>query len=348
MSEETCPQWCRALRAVHLRRLHPGTACSGDAECPGAECGPALFELRDRLAGDVGPVVVGADLAVQQLVPLEGLIDTPDLFAFVVPEALNPGQDLNGDGDEHDEVMMLVDRHSGHLQRTGATKPDCPADGEEGEGCREIGRAVVRVREPPFSYPAVAADGDEVAVFETEPGDALDANLDLDLSDTVLRVFRLGTGELTQGIAITSVDSVPLVNGRSLAISTARCSSVTAGERQISIASGGIFILQANGGEPRGQRWPGDLGGRRGHRVPEPGGQLPASRRAATGTRSPTCSSISDELRACERHPDGRAARGASRWRSRPTAASSLPERRRRSVDDGNQLGTSSCVIAAR
>jgi hypothetical protein len=36
-----------------------GDACASDGDCPGdEECGPGLFEFRDRLVGGVGPVVI--------------------------------------------------------------------------------------------------------------------------------------------------------------------------------------------------------------------------------------------------------------------------------------------------
>ncbi|MBC8246361.1 MAG: hypothetical protein H8E81_02130, partial [Deltaproteobacteria bacterium] len=86
------------------------------------------------------------------------------MFAFVQLEQIAGSaeggggpqpQDLNGDGDTTDPVLVLRDRETGVVQPIG----------ELGNP----GRAATRVREPPFSYPAVAAEGDVVAFLEPEP-----------------------------------------------------------------------------------------------------------------------------------------------------------------------------------
>src|SRR2546425_1117048 len=51
---------------------------------------------------------------------------------------------------------------------------------------------------PEFSFPAVAAEGDVVAFLEPEPAQGnQDENRNGTVFDTILRVFRLGGGELT-------------------------------------------------------------------------------------------------------------------------------------------------------
>src|SRR5262249_54300857 len=35
-----------------------GAACTVDGDCPGAECGPGLFDFSDRLVDDVGPALI--------------------------------------------------------------------------------------------------------------------------------------------------------------------------------------------------------------------------------------------------------------------------------------------------
>ena len=117
-----------------------GTSCSSDAECS-FECGPALFEFRDRFAmGGVGPVLIprfapgvcevtpdelcsiAADctsgtcvayrVGVDLPVPIEGIAGTQNVFTFSMNEAIF-GADINGDGDTLDTVFTLRDRITG-------------------------------------------------------------------------------------------------------------------------------------------------------------------------------------------------------------------------------------------
>src|SRR5439155_10704661 len=180
-----------------------GQPCRTDGDCPGGECGPSLFAFADRALDGVGPVVLrrGACIGGTQAlvactddascpggqcgsfltmaldpVPLDGLTETPAAFAFVKEEAIE-GQDLNGDRDATDHVAALVDR------TTGLSMPI-------GVGGAE-GRAVARIQQPPFSFPAVAAEGDVVAFLEPEPGQGnQDENHNGTVFETVLRVFR--------------------------------------------------------------------------------------------------------------------------------------------------------------
>src|SRR5262245_12249511 len=220
-----------------------GHPCQADADCPGGEGGAGLFSFTDRLLDGMGPVVlrpgacVGGTKALaactdstgcppdgqcgsfvaQALdpVPLDGLVETPSTFAFVREEAIGTGvpgeamgQDLNGDGDTTDHVVTLVDRTTGQPQSIGA-------DGAPG-------RAVARIEQPPFSFPAVAAEEDVVAFLEPEPGQGnLDENHNGRVFDTVVRVFRLGA-ELTSDSAPITADAAPLINGRSLGVSNRR------------------------------------------------------------------------------------------------------------------------------
>src|SRR6185369_15808851 len=94
-------------------------------------------------------------------VPLDGLIESPDLFVTVVPEAIE-GRDLNGDGDATDEVLLLANRRTGVRQPIGVA----PAPG----------RAVTRLHAEPFSSPAAVVEGDVVAFLEGEP---LQGNIDV-------------------------------------------------------------------------------------------------------------------------------------------------------------------------
>ena len=68
----------------------------------------------------VGPVVISNteyDLDAESPVPIEGLVETAEMFAFMELEAIGDStasgpdaKDLNGDGDETDPVVVLRDR----------------------------------------------------------------------------------------------------------------------------------------------------------------------------------------------------------------------------------------------
>jgi len=209
----------------------PGVACSDDAACLPGECGPGLFDFSTRFAGGIGPVVLrlGACIggtnqlaactgdagcpggqcgsfsaAALDPVPLDGLNQSAELNAFVMEEAIHEA-DLNGDGDQTDHVVKLGDRTTGLTEAIGDS-------GSEG-------RAVARIQQPPFSFPALATEGDILAFLEPEPLQGnYDANGDGDVFDTLLRVYRLGGGEIDLGTP-PAVDAAPRVNDRSLVVS---------------------------------------------------------------------------------------------------------------------------------
>ena len=206
------------------------TPCTRDADCAGGSvCGPSLFDFSDRLDEGVGPILIPSSafsLDAENPVPLEGLLETPSMFAFVELEAIaNQGgagpteQDLNGDGDTTDAVLVLRDRTTGTITPIGA------ASG---------GRAVTRVHESWFSAPAVAVEGDVAAFLESEPLQCnfvaanCDENGDNDVFDSILRVYRRADGcgpqgapcaeELTTGPGL-AVDAAPEVEARSVVVS---------------------------------------------------------------------------------------------------------------------------------
>ena len=217
-----------------------GLGCASDRDCPAGQCGPGLFEFRDRLVAGTGPVVVprltstagvcdagpnegdactsngqcGGEDCVEYrvssgtLVPLEGLTGTDEVFTFVVDETLSG--DANGDGDSVDAVVTLRDRATGTEIPIGSTSE---------------GRAVARIRDGAFSYPAIASEGDVVAFLENEATEFnQDANGDGDAADAVLRAFRRqGTSavELTSGGPVAA-DPSPRIRGRSLDVSGGR------------------------------------------------------------------------------------------------------------------------------
>ncbi len=235
-ADEECPDGgCDPPTCVTGPRA--GAACVMDADCPTSECGPSLFDFRSRPFAGTGPLVLrverclgGANAsgicsndgdcpggqcgsfraAALDPVPLEGLNQTPLANVLVQAEGISD-RDLNGDGDLTDDVVTLASRRTGLSQPIGTGGTD--------------GRAVVRVALPPFSFPAVAAEGDTIAFLESEPGQAArDANGDGDGADTILRVFQLGdhtASERTHALDLTA-DAAPVFDGRSLAIADGR------------------------------------------------------------------------------------------------------------------------------
>jgi Tol biopolymer transport system component/subtilisin-like proprotein convertase family protein len=191
----------------------PQRPCTSDDECPGGECG-VLFDFSSALVGGVGPVVIppaAYQLVTRDPVPLDGVIETSDVLAFVIPEAI-ANKPLNADDDMTDQVIELADRRTGDVTPIGTASP-------------ALGRATARVRQFPFDFPAVAAEANVAAFLEPEPAeDDRDANGDHDRADTILRVFRLDGGvaqELTKDLNIAA-DAAPVINDRSLIVSHGR------------------------------------------------------------------------------------------------------------------------------
>ncbi len=190
-----------------------GLACRADTECPSGTCSPPLFDFSSRVTDAVGPVVVPrARLAVEARdpVPLDALVGTDELLAYVVPEALagagGGSADLNRDADEEDEVVVLLDRRSGGVVPLGDDA---------------TGVAATRLRLPPFSFPAIAAEADTLVFLESEEGQGGGGNGDDDRGDSLLRAFALVDGraeEITAGLTV-DVDASPAVGGKPIALS---------------------------------------------------------------------------------------------------------------------------------
>lgn len=211
--------------------------CATDLDCPaGAECGPGLFEFRDRLAlgffGDrIGPIEIldFENVVALDPVPIDGLLQTDDLNVFLKEEAILAREasgggdpledcpvdaDVNGDGDCTDPVVTLSDRLVAADQTI----------------LGSAGRALSRLRQPPFTFPAVAVDASRnlVAFLEPEPleGDCTsaatcDRNGDGDVFDTILRVLKPegdGLTDLLDGRNLVA-DPMPKIDGESLAFS---------------------------------------------------------------------------------------------------------------------------------
>ncbi len=199
----------RIARQACVGGANMGDACTTAAHCPGSTCSAPIFELRDRFDAGVGPVVVPnsqytAD--AQSPVPIDGLSQTADVFAFTTSEALI-GRDVNGDGDQTDPVVTIRNHHTGQVEPIGVA-------GSEG-------RAATRIHELPFTYPAVATENDVVAFLEPEPLQGnLDATGDGDKADTVLRVFRASGGATNLIPSLNACgEADPQINGRSLVVS---------------------------------------------------------------------------------------------------------------------------------
>src|SRR5207247_6611060 len=130
-------------RAPRFCQLPPHEVCAGDADCAGT-----------------GNLCVSYAFEAETVVTLESLTaGTPDLFAFTENEAVD-GRDRNGDGDAVDSVVTLRDRRTGTAQPLGAPTGCGIAGTPEG-------RAVVRIAQPPFSFPAGAVQGDVLAFLRS-------------------------------------------------------------------------------------------------------------------------------------------------------------------------------------
>lgn len=224
----------------------PATLCTIDADCPSGACG-RLFDLSPLVAGGgsvvlpralprfcqlppygacsgpgdcagVGNACVSYALEANTPVPLDGLAASTAARTFTISESID-GVDRNGDGDTNDSVMTFRDRVSGQSDLLGATA-GC------GLGGTPEGRAAVRVHDFPFSFPAVSVEGNVLAFLESESGQstpavACDQTGDDDVTDSILRVFRLGAGQ-TPIARNRAVDAAPRIDGAPLKVSNGR------------------------------------------------------------------------------------------------------------------------------
>jgi Tol biopolymer transport system component len=258
----TCPTTCVAA---------PGTQCTNNTQCaPGDRCG-TLFDF-SSLAAE-GPLVLprpflgagicqasdmtcsatpcsGGDpcvsyaLEAQSPIALDSLtLKTDVVRGFTAGEAID-GQDRNGDGDTLDTVITLRDRQTGAAQALGA-----PA------GCGIVGtpeaRAVVELNEPPFVFPAAALENDVLAFLESEAGenrcfengrDVL-ASGDEDFADSILRVFRLGSGEVSYG-SLRAADAAPEIAGPPIGLGrfTSGPTALATQRLPLAVSNGRVFV----------------------------------------------------------------------------------------------------------
>lgn len=218
-----------------------GRPCNSAAQCDAGSSCWTLFDFSDRLHSErgldppqrVGPVLItsGFTADIEDHADLDGLIETPSMFVFVSSEAIGREDDCDGDGtpdctrlnadsDGKDDVLRLRSRTSGNPLPIGASGSD--------------GRAVSRVRDRAFRFPAVAVENDLVAFLEPEPleGDACgasqgsnlacDTNGNREVADTILRLYRVDAISATPLGSGTTASAAPLINGRSVAISGAK------------------------------------------------------------------------------------------------------------------------------
>ena len=250
--EPRCPTTCVEGRSN-------GEKCGKNSDCVGGRCG-ALFADFGPLAKSGAPLVLAREIpGICQLthklcgkdaecdggledpcvayafeanipVPLESLTSgSQDVFAFTINERV-AARDLNGDADMADSVVTLRDRTTGKEQ---------PLGGQAGCNLQAgpiIGRAVARIQQPPFTFPAVETENGVVAFLESEPqtnpqpATALygcDENLDGDAQDMILRAFELGPTAL-----------VPDVNGRPRAVDP----GLVVNDRSFALSSGQLFF----------------------------------------------------------------------------------------------------------
>lgn len=222
-----------------------GTFCSIDADCgrgscrdtcvadPASTCGPAagcavpcgqLYDFGGLQVDGIGPVQIDVSgrLRALDLVPLDGLLEGNLGNAFVLEEAIS-NEDLNGDLDQVDHVVTLMSRSTGETVPIGSvTRSSCGGNQAQASAGQARGRAVARISQPPFSFPAAVLRDDVLAFLEPEPLQfGVDQSCNDSVFETMLRAFRMDGSELTPSAGIAA-DAAPVIDGRSLAISAGR------------------------------------------------------------------------------------------------------------------------------
>lgn len=198
---DDCPEAGDVCIGAGICQLDPHGPCANDGDCPGD-----------------GNACVSYAFEATTAIPLESLSSgSTDVFSFTVNESTRLTDD-NGDGDSVDSVVTLRDRTTGRTQPMGSPA-GCPS--VPGVPGVPAGRAVVRISDPPFRYPAVATEDELIAFLESESAEGhCDQSDDFDRSDALLRVFALGGGERTSTLAPPHVaDTALVVNRGALAVS---------------------------------------------------------------------------------------------------------------------------------
>jgi hypothetical protein len=199
--------FCRDANGAVSATLCKNGSCAG-------RCGPDLYDL-SALAG-AGPLQVTSSRVDAGRAVSFDVEQTPSQFSFVVPERVD-AERVNRDLDAVDLTVTRFNRASGVEEplRSGAAPPP--------------GRAVSRFSLSSQDVPAVAAEGDLLAFFESETQEDVagasaaggdDLNGDGDRLDAVVRAFQLGsTTDLLGSIPLAQklvAFPTPLVGDRPL------------------------------------------------------------------------------------------------------------------------------------
>lgn len=162
------------------------TACSADAQCPGAECGAANFAFVGRAAGSqraqhLAPM---QQLGTQRLMSLETIaaLEESTSGPLCGPEdEAAERRDKTGDLDQLDPALVCLDRKSFEVR------------GLDGPGSE--GLAVTRLDLPPQSLAAFATDGDLLAALISEPlQGGTDFNANGRTIDSRLQAWAIASG----------------------------------------------------------------------------------------------------------------------------------------------------------
>ena len=188
---------------------------------PGRPLGVCQFDQNQTCRTDAECTALGnpEDLCVYwaleagDAVPLDGIAETPELWAFTFEEWLDD-IDRNGDGDQDDTVVTMRSRATGVLQGLGL-HPAC-------EGSSGGGRATLRLMAGDFDFPAVAVEGHRIAFLEPEADYGLGCDMDFipdgDTAGVVLSVASLGSQDVSVS-RWAAVDLGLAIDGNALALS---------------------------------------------------------------------------------------------------------------------------------
>ena len=180
-------------------QLAQNEQCTEDAHCQTPE--------------NPGDICVHWALEASDAVPLDGILETSELWAFTFEEWLDD-VDRNGDGDTDDTVVTMRTRATGVLQGM-ELHPSCA-------GSPGGGRATLRLMRGGFDFPAVVAEGRRVAFLEPESdfgvGCDMDAVPDGDTAGVALSVASIGDSEVFVS-RWAAVDLAAEIDGNALALS---------------------------------------------------------------------------------------------------------------------------------
>ena len=164
--------------------------------------------------GNAEDLCVHWALEAGDAVPLDGILETEELWSFTFEEWLDE-IDRNGDGDTNDTVVTLRGRSNGLVQPMDL-HPAC-LPGEPGDG-----RATLRLMRGEFDFPAVVAEGSQVAFLEPESDFGAGCDMDLipdgDTAGIALSVASVGDPEIHVS-RWAAVDLATEIDGNALALS---------------------------------------------------------------------------------------------------------------------------------